>query len=352
MTPDQQFARLVRIAMLGFALIFIYFLVADINMPVTTESMVTRSITKVAPQVSGRIEKVNVINNQNVKKGDVLFEIDAKSYQLAVDEAHLALEQAKQTNEELDAALVAAQANVNAAASTSEQRQREYVRMENLFKQRGVSQQERDSASSAAKSAHANLLAAKAEVEKIKVSRGAKGDSNLALRQAQNRLAQAELNLSYTKVKADQDGLVTNLYLEVGSFKSAGSPTLAIVNNDIDVIADFREKNISTTKAGDEALIAFDGRPGHLFTAQVVSIDAGVSSGQFEDNGSLATPTSSDRWVRDAQRLRLHLSLTEPLDFPAAAGARTTVQLLPDNFIFAFIAKVQIKFISILHYIY
>lgn len=69
MSSDQQFARLVRIAMFGFAFIFIYFLIADLKMPVTTESMATRSITKIAPQVSGRIETVNVHNNQTIKKG-------------------------------------------------------------------------------------------------------------------------------------------------------------------------------------------------------------------------------------------------------------------------------------------
>lgn len=352
MTPDQQFARLVRIAMFGFAFIFIYFLIADLKMPVTTESMATRSITKVAPQVSGRIKAVHVHNNQMVKKGDVLFDIDSRPFELAVNEARLALEQARQNNQELDAALEAAQANVRAAESTSEQRNREANRMVNLLKNHGVSQQERDTAVSNAQSARANLLAAKAELEKIKVTRGLGGEDNLSIRQAQNHLKQAELNLSYTQVKAEQDGLVTNLHLQQGSFKSAGSPALALVSNKVDIIADFREKNIAYTHQGDIALVAFDGRPGKLFDAQVESIDAGVSSGQFDANGQLATPTSSDRWVRDAQRLRLHLTLIEPLDFSAAAGARTTVQLVPDNGFFAWIAKLQIKFISLLHYIY
>ncbi|MFH0258790.1 HlyD family secretion protein [Vibrio rumoiensis] len=352
MSPDQQFARLVRVAMFGFAFIFIYFLIADLKMPVTTESMATRSIVKVAPQVSGRIEHVNVHNNQMVKKGDVLFEIDSSPFQLAVDEARLSLEQAKQNNQELDAALEAAEANVHASESISEQRNREANRMVNLLKNHGVSQQERDQAVSNARSARANLLAAKAELEKIKVTRGLGGEDNLSIRQAQNHLKQAELNLSYTRVVAENDGLITNLHLQEGSFKNAGSPALALVSPKVDIIADFREKNIAYTQQGDHAIVAFDGRPGQLFDAIVESIDAGVSSGQFDANGQLATPTSSDRWVRDAQRLRLHLKLVNPLEFPAAAGARTTVQLLPDNHFFALLAKVQIKFISLLHYVY
>lgn len=352
MSSDQQFARLVRIAMFGFAFIFIYFLIADLKMPVTTESMATRSITKIAPQVSGRIETVNVHNNQTIKKGEVLFELDARPYELAVEEARLALEQARQTNQELDASLAAAEANVNAAESLNEQRNREAKRLVNLFGHHGVSQQERDTAVSNAKSARANLLAARAELDKLKVARGLAGEDNLTIRQAQNHLKQAELNLSYTQVTAEKDGIVANVHLQQGSFKSAGSSALALVSQQVDIIADFREKNIAYTQAGDTAYVAFDGRPGQLFKAQVDSIDAGVSSGQFDANGQLATPTSSDRWVRDAQRLRLHLTLVEPLDFSVATGARTTVQLIPSHGLFAYIAKLQIKFISLLHYIY
>lgn len=352
MTPDQQFTRLVRIAMFGFAFLFIYFLFADLKMPMTTEAMATRAITKVAPQVSGRIDQVLVHNNQIVQKGQTLFQMDSTPFQLAVEEAELLLEQAKQNNAELDASLAAAKADVNAAKTMSDQKNREAKRMVNLFSNRGISQQERDQSVSYAQSARANLLAAQAQLEKIKVSRGLEGENNLNIRQAQNHLKHAQLNLAYTQVKAEQDGLVTNLHLEQGSFKSAGSPALALVSNQFDIIADFREKSLIDAQKGMDAFIAFDGRPSELFSATLESIDAGVSAGQFDANGELATPTSSSRWVRDAQRMRLHFTLNEPLDFSVAAGARATVQLVPENGLFAVLAKAQIKVVSFMHYIY
>lgn len=352
MTPDQQFARLVKIAMLGFALVFGYFMFADTVMPLTPQAMATRVVTKVTPQISGKIQTIAVTNNQAVAKGDLLFQVDPTSYELAVSQAKLALEQVRQDNAELDASLLAAKADVNASRTTAEQKRREAKRLDALYATHGVSLQQRDQADSDADAAEANLLAANARLEKLKVSRGVYGENNLKVRQAKNQLEQAELNLSYTQIRADQDGIVTNLQLEVGSFAAVGQPLLALVSDKFDIIADFREKSLRGVNASSTALIAFDGDPGRLYRATVSSVDAGVSAGQFDANGRLAAPQESDRWVRDAQRLRLHLILDGDGMKDLPAGARATVQLLPENSLFGLLAKVQIKIISLLHYIY
>ncbi|MCE9685748.1 HlyD family secretion protein [Shewanella sp. AS16] len=352
MTPDQHFSRLVKSAMLGFALVFGYFLFADTAMPLTPQAMATRVVTKVTPQVSGKILAIGVANNQSVTKGELLFQIDPAPFELALEQAKLALEQARQDNAELDAALLAAEAEVKANTSIAAQKRSEAKRLNALFASHGVSQQLRDQADSDAASAHAQLLAAKARVDKLRVSRGSEGEGNLKLRQAGNMLAKAQLNLSYTKVRADQDGIVTNLQLEVGSFATQGQPLLALVSDKLDIIADFREKSLRNLAADSRALIAFDSEPGRLYPAGVISQDAGVSAGQFDANGRLASPVESDRWVRDAQRLRLHLQLEQGLDHRLPAGARATVQLLPDNSVTRALAWAQIKAISLLHYIY
>lgn len=352
MTPDQQFTRLVKIAMLGFVLAFGYFIFADAAMPLTPQAMATRVVTKVTPQISGKIQTINVKNNQMVAKGDLLFQVDAAPFELAVSQAKLALEQVRQDNAELDASLLAAKADVDASTTTAQQKRREAKRLDALYAINSVSQQQREQANSDANAAEANLLAANARLEKLKVSRGLYGEDNLRVRQAKNALEQAELNLSYTKIHADQDGVVTNLQLEVGSFASVGQPLLALVSNKIDIIADFREKALRGVNESSLALIAFDGDPGRLYRAKVCSIDAGVSAGQFDANGRLAAPQDSDRWVRDAQRLRLHLTLDGDVMKELPAGARATVQLLPDNALLSLLAKIQIKVISLLHYIY
>ncbi|WP_429019748.1 HlyD family secretion protein [Aeromonas allosaccharophila] len=351
MTPDQQFARWIKWSMTGFIIIFGYFLLADLMLPLTPQAMATRVVTKLAPQVSGKVIDVAVHNNQHVKKGDLLFTLDPEPFELAVEQAKLALDQAEQQNNELDAALAAADADINAKKALADQKGREAARINALYQRHMVSLQLKDEADSALRNARANLAASKAKLDEIRANRGSRGEDNLLLRQARNKLAQAELALAYSQVHADQDGTITNLQLKPGSMANAGSPLLALVADQVDVIADFREKSLRHVGDKTRALVAFDGYPGELYPARVNSLDAGVSAGQFDANGTLAAPVESDRWVRDAQRLRLRLTL-EQLPGHLPAGARATVQLLPDNSLTATLARAQIHLLSLLHYIY
>lgn len=125
MTPDQQFARLVKISMAGFVLVFAYFMLADLEMPLTPQAMATRTVVKIAPQVSGPVQSVAVANNQHVEAGQLLFAIDPAPFELALEQAKLALEQAMQDNAELDAAIEAARADVSANEAMLQQKQRE-----------------------------------------------------------------------------------------------------------------------------------------------------------------------------------------------------------------------------------
>lgn len=96
MTSDQRFRRWVRGALLIAVFSFVYFLIADLWMPMTSQARVMHPVVSVASRVSGRIDEVLVHDNQHVEAGDVLFRIDAKPYQLAVQQAELALEAAIQ----------------------------------------------------------------------------------------------------------------------------------------------------------------------------------------------------------------------------------------------------------------
>ena len=122
---------------------------------------------------------------------------------------------------------------------------------------------------------------------------------------------QARLQLQYSSVRADRAGTLSNLQLTPGTYVPAGTPVAALVDDRIDIVADFREKSLRYVRPGDRAAVVFDARPGEVFGARVAAIDAGVKEGQLDANGDLAAPVTSDRWVRDAQRQRLHVVLDE-----------------------------------------
>ena len=172
MTPDQQFKRWIKWAMACFILVFGYFLLADIKMPLTPQAMATRVVTKMAPQVSGKVVEVAVVNNQHVKQGDLLFVLDPAPFELAVEQARLALDQAEQQNRQLDATLNAAAADFSSLQTQTAQKQREAERIDTLYRRHMVSEQQKDDADSAARTARANLLASQARMEQARVNRG------------------------------------------------------------------------------------------------------------------------------------------------------------------------------------
>ncbi|MDQ7730760.1 HlyD family secretion protein [Halomonas sp. SpR8] len=353
MTPDQTFARWVKVALAAFVLLFIYFLLADSFMPMTPEARVLRPVTRIAPELSGPVKAVMVSDHQYVAKGDVLFEIDPAPFQLAVDQAQLNREQAERENARLEAELTSAQAELASAQATANERQGELRRAETLMARQNVSRQRYEQQVAAERTAQASVAAARAKIVSLEVQLGDSGETNLRLRQADNALSQAQLDLARTQVRAAQDGSVTNLQLDVGDYVQAGQPVVAVVANEIDIIADFREKSLRHVGPGDPAQVVFDAWPGEVFDAQVLAMDAGVREGQLAADGQLAEIPTTDRWVRDAQRMRVHLALTQPTANSLASGARATVQLQPgDSTLAKPFVWLQAHLISWLHYVY
>ncbi|HEX5793173.1 MAG TPA: HlyD family secretion protein [Rheinheimera sp.] len=354
MTADQIFKRWVHGALAVFVLAFVYFIIADIWLPLSAQARVMHPVVAIAPDVSGQVTQVLVQNNQQVKAGDTLFTLDKRPYQLTVDKAELALEVAQQQNAQLDAAIASAQASVAAYQAQADELGLEVKRLQQLIGSRSVSQQQLDKAAANYQAALAQVEAARAQTHELVVRRGEAGEGNLLLRQAANALANAQLNLQYTEVRAKVDGVMANLQLVPGHYASAGKTLAALVANNADIIADFREKSLTKVNAGTAASVVFDGLPGQVFAATVTALDAGVKAGQLNADGSLANPESSDRWVRDAQYLRLHLTLDDNDAVLAAlpTGARATVQLYPAAGPARWLGQLQARFISLLHYIY
>jgi len=99
--------------------------------------------------------------------------------------------------------------------------------------------------------------------------------------------------------------------------------------------------------------VVFPAFPGRVFRAHVTSSDAGILAGQEAVNGQLSEPETSNRWVRDAQRMRIHVALDEALPKHLPTGARATVQLYNSEGPFArFFSGMQIHLVSLLHYVY
>ena len=354
MTPDIHFNRWMKRSIVLFLVIFAYLVIADTTIPMTSYSTVQRPVLTIAPQVSGKVTEVAVHNNQEVKRGDVLFRLEDTDYKIALKQAELSLQQAYQTNATLKANIAEAEAEWAVANVALQESERELKRLKSLQTQHLVSEQQVDQATAQVASNKANLHAIDARKNAIAIALGDDEGNNIAVNNARSAVANAQLNLSRTTILAPQDGVISNMQLVPGMVTQSGQSLLSLVISGQDrITADFREKSIASVTPGTPALIVYDAFPGKLFEGVLTSRDSGISQGQNTANGILATPDDSDRWVRDAQRIRVYVNQTGQIPSSLVSGSKATVMVeSSDSSLLRLIGHVQMRIVSWLHYVY
>jgi membrane fusion protein (multidrug efflux system) len=214
----------------------------------TDDAFITGHVMSVSARVDGHVNRVDINDNQWVNEGDALVKIDPNDYQ-----AKFELAQAVEAQ---------AQAQADMAAVEAERTEKDFKRYQQLYDANaGVTQQQLDNASAAAKSAKAQLDSANSRVAEAKAS-----------------LEQARLNLSYTDVHAPQSGKITKKSIEAGEYIRTGQPLLAIVPQEVWVVANFKETQLKYMKSGQPVKIRVDAHPQMIFKGHVDSIQAGTGS--------------------------------------------------------------------------
>ena len=348
------FQRWMRCLIIVFILLMTYIIIADRYVPLTSESRVQGYVVQIAPEVSGTIMQVAVQNNQTVTKGKLLFRIDDQKYRLAVNQAQVALEQAHQQEQSLYAQASVAQANIATSQANYNNAHSDFNRISQLAKKKLVSASMRDNAYAKNQTTQANLAAAKQQAVVIQTQLGDKPGQSTVVLAAENALAQAKLNLAHTQVIAPSNGIITNLQVDIGTMATANQPMLTFIpTNSMWVTADFREKSTAKFDAHSAAYVAYDALPGQVFPLTIKSRDFGVAAAQQIANGHLATMETSNRWVRDAQRVRVNFTSQQPFPPQLFVGSRATVVVYSQQHpIEQLLAKFEIHLASVLHFIY
>jgi multidrug resistance efflux pump len=310
-----------------------------IENPWTRDGQVRANVIQVAPRVSGPIVKLAVVDNQFVKAGDLLFEIDPRTYKAALDQAHAKLDETRDDLNDLEQQVNVAQAALEQSSSQIEQAesavesaeaeavraQADFDRAAKLVKKGDIAKRQFDQTDASNKVAKADLdkaesrlmqaqsakLQAQAELARAKADLGAPGEENAQLRGAKAALETAKLNLEFTQVKASVDGYVTNLTLRLGSQAVANQPALALVDTDSYwVHGFFRETEVGRIEPGNQAVITLMSYPAAPLTGVVDSIGWGIAQ-QDGSTGQDLLPTVNPtfEWIRLAQRVpvRVHL---------------------------------------------
>lgn len=253
--------------------------------PWTRDGRVRADIINVAADVSGTVVEVPVRDNQQVKKGDLLMQIDPEHYEVAVKQAQALVASRKATWE---------MRKVNA---------RRRADMDNLV----ISTESRDDASNIAVSAQADYQLALAELEA------------------------AELNLRRTRVLAAVDGYVTNLNVHRGDYARIGEAKMAVVDmNSFWVYGFFEETKLPHIRVGDPADMQL--MSGQLLKGHVESIARGIYDRDNPQSRELiADVNPTFNWVRLAQRVPVRIHLDQvPEDVLLSAGTTCTVIVNPE----------------------
>lgn len=304
--------RGVRGVLLVIALSLAWYLLADRFTPYTQQARVQAYVVPVTAEVAGQVKRVAVGNNQEVRKGEVLFELDQEQYRIALARAEADLDTVRRQIGASTAGIDAARASLAAAQANERKARQDSERLQRLYREDPgtVSVRRLEGAQALREQAASQVAAARAEVERAREQQGGQDSDNAQLRSAAATVGKARLDLQRTVVRAESDGLITDLRTDVGHYVGAGSPVMTLIAiHDLWISADMTENNLGRLRPGAPVLVVLDARPGELFHGRVRSIGYGVSVGQGTPPGSLPTVQNSREWLRPAQRFPVIVEL-------------------------------------------
>jgi membrane fusion protein (multidrug efflux system) len=298
----------------------------------TDDAYVSGYVGMVSSQVAGRINKVLVDNNDYVKRGQTLVTLDPKDYQVAVAQAEATLNRLRQDLASKYAKVGQARGEIGEAQALLKQSITDLNRYAPLYDRHVVPKQKLDQVNTQNKVAKAMLEKAQ---EKEREALAAIGGSTSipinqqpAVREAEARLEQARLNLSYTDIKAHINGYVTKRQVEVGNWVQPGQPLMAVVplkTSDLWIEANYKETQLTHVCIGQPAEVEVDTYPGVKFKGKVDSIMSGTGAAFT----LLPPENATGNWVKVVQRVPVKIVLQPPFpeDKPLRLGMSSVVTI-------------------------
>lgn len=258
----------------------------------TDDAFVEGHIITVAPRVAGPVEKLLIEDNQEVKKGDLLLEIDSKDYEAKLKQSKAKLEEAR-------AALVNADNQVEKSFSQLDFAQNDYTRYSQMYSKGIASTQDYDSAKTKLTTAQAENKSAKARFDELSAT----------IKKLEAEVEENELNLTYTKIYATQDGKITHRTVEQGNYVQVAQPLFAIAQDNVWVVANFKETQVANMKKGQPVKIKIDAFGHKKFNGKVDSLQmaSGAKASLFPPENAVGS------YVKIVQRIPVKIVFTDDI---------------------------------------
>lgn len=301
--------------------------------PTTDDAFVLADIVGVAAQVSGPIVRAAVVDNQDVEVGDLLFQIDPRPFEIAVEQARARRDLAAQEIEAYAAAVEVARARMATRQAALEYAEQYLARIGPLVERQFMTRDELDDAITKDREARAAVDAARRALEMAEATYGKAGAANSRYRLAEAELADAELLLSYTQVFSPVNGYVTNLNLPIGTYVNEGVQLFAIVDRDTFWFsARYKETFLDRVRPGQRATVTLNSYPDRSFAGIVQGVGWGIFQPDGATMGLLPEVDPVVYWVRLAQRFPVRVEFLErDPSRPLRVGANGWVTIHTDD---------------------
>ncbi len=295
----------------------------------TDDAFLLAGEAAVASNVSGQVVAIEVRENQAVRSGQVLFRIDPRPFQIAVDAAAAQLADARAQVAARRASYQQGRAEVQAAAARLAYAVSEAARQKRLLAKGISSQDQYDQAALAVQTGRQAVQTSTQQAESVRAMLS--GDVALpterqpAVRAAQAALDRAELDLGYSVVRATQDGIVTRVnQLQLGNYVSASRPVFTLVARHVWVEANFKESQLRHMRIGQSAIVTVDAYSDRPLRAHVSSFSPGTGN----SFALLPAENATGNWVKVVQRLAVDLEFDRvPADLALHAGLSASVSV-------------------------
>ncbi len=318
-------------------LLIIYFVIAAHITPNTQNAYARTYVAEVSSQVSGKITHIYIQNNQPVKKGMALLQIDPRPYRYAYDVAisnlgvtrdHIAglkaqIQQNQSTIMQKQVDLATAQTHLQEIQALAKNG---YATTADLIDKR-----------QAVADNQAALQAAKDELKNTIEQLGESIDGvNIHIVQAKAKVANALFNLNSSTIYAPVDGTVINFHLAVGNYANPGQTLLAVAqSNSWWVIANIRENCLARIKTNQKVWVSLSMYPGRIFHGHVVDVGRAVNLQSNIPNNYAPFVEKTQDWIRIAQRFPVQILLDDfPRDKTLRSGASAYVTIVTGKHVF------------------
>lgn len=322
----MRWRRRVTLVLGSLLAVFVAYEVVTSVVAYTDDAFVRSDLVGVAPQVTGPIIAVHVVDNQTVKRGDPLVTIDPVPFQLVIAQRQAEIEEARAQIAADQQEIAVAQDNYSATVATEQYAEETQRRMVSLSSNQDVSRQTLDQASERLRVAQAARDTANSRIVRAR--------AQLAMHQAAQARAEAEMGtaqwqLARTHVVAPTDGTINALTTRVGDTARENVPLIGIVDARAwRIIANYKQNYIRGFREGGTAWVWLDSEPWHLHRGRIAGIARGISRDPDAEK-LLPYVAPSPDWIRLQRRFPVTITLDDADGLTLYMGADARALIFP-----------------------